>query len=325
MSADSRHHRARSGPIVAGTWLIALGLVVVIHDAADMTWAEGWPLFVIAVGCATLTTSLLGQRRLGNGAWSLLWGVGWIVVGGVLLASTTGNLDTEPIQLVSRWWPVALIAVGVWFLVASVWPTRSQPVESLTIPLAGAPAAEVRISFGAGELSVGRAPAGLLLSGTFQGGVVYRSPGPGFVEIKPDTGHGWPMSGESFRWQVGVTGETPLDLRLDTGASRASIDLSELLVRRLDLRSGASDTRVRLPRAAGVTAVRAESGVASLHLEVPEGVAARIRSRMALGRTTVNESRFPRTIDGYASPDFMTAPHRVDIEVQGGVGSTTIR
>jgi hypothetical protein len=65
--------------------------------------------------------------------------------------------------------------------------------------------------------------------------------------------------------------------------------------------------------------------MASLHLEVPEGVAARIRSRMALGRTTVNESRFPRTIDGYASPDFMTAPHRVDIEVQGGVGSITIR
>jgi len=57
----------------------------------------------------------------------------------------------------------------------------------------------------------------------------------------------------------------------------------------------------------------------------PPGVAARIRTRMALGRTNVDESRFPRTADGYASPDYEVNPNRVEIDVQGGVGSVAIR
>jgi hypothetical protein len=268
----------------------------------------------------------MGRRHLGAGAWSLLWPVAWIAVGGVLLASTTGRLDEGPMELLTQWWPVILIGIGVWFLIASVWPGRARPVETFSLPLAGAPAADVRVSFGAGELSVGRAAPGLLIGGTFQGGVLYRSPAPGLVEVKPDTGSsGWPISGQAYRWSVGLTGEVPLDLRLDTGASRATVDLAELLLRRLELRSGASETRIRLPQAAGFSQVRTETGVATLTIDVPPGVAARIRSRMTIGRTTVDEGRFPRTLDGWESPDYATAQHKVEIDVGGGVGSVTIR
>jgi hypothetical protein len=38
----------------------------------------------------------------------------------------------------------------------------------------------------------------------------------------------------------------------------------------------------------------------------------------------VNEARFPRAFDGYASPDYQNAPNRVEIDVQAGVGSVTI-
>jgi len=54
-------------------------------------------------------------------------------------------------------------------------------------------------------------------------------------------------------------------------------------------------------------------------------VAARIRSRMALGTTQVDQVRFPRTADGFASPDYERAEHRVDLELQGGVGTITVR
>jgi hypothetical protein len=95
-------------------------------------------------------------------------------------------------------------------------------------------------------------------------------------------------------------------------------------VRSLDLSTGAADTRVRLPRAAGATSVKASSGAASLVLEVPTGVAARIRMQMALGSGQVDESRFPRTATGYESPDYATAPNRIDIDIQGGVGSVRV-
>ena len=86
----------------------------------------------------------------------------------------------------------------------------------------------------------------------------------------------------------------------------------------------ASETRVRLPRAAGATTVRAQAGVASLTIEVPTGVAARIRTRMALGSAQIDQTRFPPTAAGYESPDYATSSNRVDIDIGGGVGSFRI-
>ena len=325
MATDAGRHHGHARGILAGVWLIGLGMVFVLRDAWDLSWGEAWPLFVVAAGAASLVRSIVNRHELRVGAWSLVWPIGWIVFGLLLFAATTGRISSGPGELIARWWPAGLVAIGIWFLVAAVWPGRTPVTESLVLPLAGAPAADVRITFGGGELMVRRAQPGSLVSGSFQGGVVYRSPAPGRLELKPDTGGGWPMSGRGFRWDVGLTGDVPLDLRLDTGASRATIDLYDLLVRRLDLHSGASDTRIRLPAAAGVTAVRTETGVASVTIDVPPGVAARIRSGLAIGRLTVDQARFPRTVSGFESPDAATNPNRVDIEVQGGVGTVTIR
>ena len=320
-------HGARSGAAVAGVWLIAIGLVLLVRDLQHWSWAEAWPLFVIAAGGASLVTSLPGSPPPGRRCMvAAVADVRGSALGAILLASTTGRIDEGPMELVTRWWPVVLVGIGIWFLIASVWPGRQRPVESFSLPLASAQAADVHVSFGAGELSMGRAAPGLLIAGTFEGGVLYRSPAPGIVEVKPDTGSsGWPLSGQAYRWSVGLTGEVPLDLRLDTGASRATVDLGELALRRLDLRSGASETRIRLPMAAGYSQVRTETGVASLSIDVPPGVAARIRSRMTIGRTSVDEGRFPRTLDGWELPDYATAQNRVEVEVGGGVGSVTIR
>lgn len=318
-------HGARDGAITAGVWLISIGLVFLVRDWAGWSWGQAWPLFVIAASAAAFVTSLLRRDKLDAGSWSLLWPIAWLVIGIVLLAGTTGQLGMGLGELFSRWWPVALILVGLWFLVAAVWPGRRRPVESLTLPLGPSLGADVKLTFGGGVLDIGRATRGSLVSGTFQGGVRYRTNGPDSVELQPDTGRGWPMGGATFRWTVGLTGEKPLDLRLDTGASRATIDLLDLLVHRLEVHSGAADTRIRLPRAAGQTFVRADTGVASLLIEVPPGVAARIRSDMALGRLDIDERRFPRVADGWASPDYATAPNRADMEIKGGVGSVTVR
>ena len=75
-----------------------------------------------------------------------------------------------------------------------------------------------------------------------------------------------------------------------------------------------------LPRAAGATTVKAQAGAASLTFEVPAGVAARIRTRMALGSAQVDQSRFPASGGGYESPDFATAANRVEIDARAGSG-----
>ena len=133
----------------------------------------------------------------------------------------------------------------------------------------------------------------------------------------------WGWSGGAARWRIGLTAEVPLELELEVGAAKTRVDLSETRLRRLRIGTGASDTRIRLPREAGETFVRAEGGAASITFEVPSGVAARVRSRMTLGSTHV-DARFPRTADGWESPDWGSATNRVEIEIQGGVGSASV-
>jgi hypothetical protein len=195
--------------------------------------------------------------------------------------------------------------------------------ETLRIPTDGFTEAQLRIGFGGGDLTIHEAEPGALVSGTFEGGVVQRTNGPGRIALEPRNPAYAFVHFAPMHWDVGVTTEIPVDLRLDTGANRSTVDLRQLRVRRLELHTGASETRMQLPTA-GQTAVRVDCGFAQVSLEVPDGVAARIRGRMGLGALEVNQARFPRTDDGWASADFETAANRIDISVEGGFGSVFV-
>ncbi len=315
---------ARRGPVIGATWLIGLGVVFLIRQATDLPWSQAWPLFVILVGVASFVSTALNLRRSVTGIWSLTWPVAWIIGGAILLASTTGAISQGPGELLTQFGPWALVGLGVWFLIGAVIPGGSEAQEALVIPLGEASEAAVRIRFGAGEMTVRAAAPGNLVDGRFAGGVKSRVVGPGRVELEQDTDFGVMWLDRRSTWEIGLTAEVPLDLRLDGGASRARIDARDLKLRSLEVHTGASDTHVLLPRAAGMTTVRAEAGAASLTFEVPSGVAARIRTKMALGSSQVDQGRFPATAGGFESADYATAANRVEIDVSGGVGSVKV-
>ncbi len=209
-------------------------------------------------------------------------------------------------------------------------PDGSAPVpDRLAIPLEGTADAEVMVTFGAGHLQIGAAAAGLLVDGTFDGGVrVERSGGAGRARLTPPTPPtGWALNRVPYTWEMGVSAEVPLRLRVETGAADAELDLSGLRLAELRLRTGASETRVTLPAAAGVTVVDAEGGATTIRFRVPDGVAARIRSSVVLGSSDIDTVRFPRTAagDAWESPGFATAANRVEIAVRGGIGSVSVR
>lgn len=122
--------QSRSGSLIAATWLIGLGAGFLIQRAADLSWSQAWPLFVILVGVATLVSTLVNGRLDMSGIWGLTWPVVWIVIGVVLLLSTTGQLGQGPAELIVQWWPVLLIALGIWFVIGAVVPTRRGLTET---------------------------------------------------------------------------------------------------------------------------------------------------------------------------------------------------
>jgi hypothetical protein len=75
---------------------------------------------------------------------------------------------------------------------------------------------------------------------------------------------------------------------------------------------------------AGQTAARIECGFASVTVEVPAGVAARISGSVGIGALEVDHRRFPRLDGGWSTPGFETAADRIDISVSGGFGTVKV-
>ncbi len=252
-----------------------------------------------------------------------------ICTGAVLLLGNLGFLTTDPFKLIADYWPVVLILLGLYFIWLRFRPARKPKVMTLMEGLGGASRADVSVSFGAGELIINPLKKGdNLMEGTFlvkPDKQVRRSGSLAELKLRYLQ---WPFlsffSWSEDDWKVGLSTKIPLNLRLNTGASRVVADLTDNTVETIDLKTGASDVTLRLPKSSGYTRVAVKGGAADVKLDVPKGVAARIRSTGALSSLRVDEKKFPMNGSWFASPNFDVAQNRVDIEINTGVSSVTV-
>jgi hypothetical protein len=268
-----------------------------------------------------------------------------IVIGAVLILIGMFSIGNTLLRLIgfSRgiwwiFWPVVLIIVGVLIIQGfsfGGWRGGEVAREEASIPLDGATEASLRVQHGAGRLAIGAGAApGDLLSGSFGGGLDARTSRDGGklsvdMRIKErDVARylgTWSRGRQGLLdWSFNLNGSVPLSMLLETGANETRAVLTELAMRDLRLKTGASSTVIDLPAHAGFTRVSVESGAASVKLAVPEGVAARIKVSSALSGINVNTARFPKNGDLYCSTDWESAANKVEITVETGVGSIKI-
>jgi hypothetical protein len=265
--------------------------------------------------------------RRGN----LFWGSLILLIGIVLLLENAGIFDQFGISIWMIFWPLVIILVGIWFLFRAVFGKDEAEREVLSVPLEDATQARLTLKHGAGRLALrGAEMPGLLLEGEFIGGVEQRQHSAGIgVELTlevPARDFPWAIGvHRGFEWDIRLATGIPYAIKVRTGANETSLDLTNLIVTELDLETGASSTDVRLPENAGTTRVKAESGAASLNFVVPAGVSARIRTSAGLASIEIDELRFPRRGNYYESPDYDTAINRVEMELEAGIASVTVR
>ncbi len=265
----------------------------------------------------------------------ILWGGALVVIGGVLLLD-----HLFAINLGRALGPLLLILLGFWL----VWTAtrRGEPleIEEASIPLEDVERVHLRLKHGLGELSLhGGTDTETLLSGRFVGGLrrqVTRSGGSLRVALEPRVGgmrfsgfhtllHSWPRAEHGLSWDLALNTQVPLYIEVEGGLSRSRFDLSDLDVRSFRLKGGLAATEITLPARAANTQVRIEGGLASVQIFVPEGVAARIRTRGGLANSDVDPRRFPQVSGVFISPHYDDAEHRVDLEIEQGLGSVTVR
>lgn len=263
---------------------------------------------------------------------TLFWGAVLILLGGLLLLNNLGILRVDVWRI---FWPVVLILLGLATLLGSVMRRPAAEGRPVMIPLEGASSARLRIRYGAGRLRLGAgAGPGELVSGTFAEGVDHHSRRVGDVlevEVRvpedsfPDVLLPWAWGPASRDWTMGLTPDVPLSIEMETGANEARLDLTDLRVTDLRLKTGASSTDLTLPARAGHTRVRVEAGASALNVRVPTGVEARLRFRGGLSSVDADPTRFTRTGDVYQSAGYDTAENRAEIDVEMGAGSVSLR
>lgn len=263
----------------------------------------------------------------------LFWPLVLILIGVILLLS---NLGLLPGSVWGYFWPLALLALGVSLLAGAFRGAPQVPATSERQPLEGASAGNVTIRHGAGRLKVrAGGDASALFAGTFGGGVYKRVQRSGdLLDVTlrvPEQDWSryafpwnWSTSSHGLDWDITLNPEIPLALAFEIGASQAELDLSGLRVTDLSIKTGASAAQITLPAQAGLTRACIESGAASVDVHVPDSAAARISGRMGIGRLDVDPGRFQRRGDAYESEGYADAQNRIELTVEGGVGTVTV-
>jgi hypothetical protein len=204
--------------------------------------------------------------------------------------------------------------------------------ESVAIALDGAQAGQIQLEIGVGELRVARASrGGLLLEGSID------LPDGVELEQRHSTRDGvahcelsakFPRNAmrglrDKPRWQLRLGADVPVQLEVKAGAGACILDLSGLQLTDLDIEAGVGETKVTFPDR-GRTRARIKSGVGETVVSIPDSLAARVRVQSGIGSVKV-DSRFQRQASGWVSAGYDDAAERLDLRVEAGVGSTSVR
>lgn len=251
-------------PVFWGLLLVLLGILFLLQNLQLATINFGvlwqlWPLLIIAAGI-----SILPVR-------------GWVsaLTVSVLIAVSLGL--------------IALAALGV------IGPAFNRPVATSDISVSRSSDdlqnAAVSVKSGAGKLNVASDNGERLVQATLQSNftrVEQTSRQDGStqrVDIRLANDTAWWVGNYQNDLDVTLTESLPIDLKIDAGASRIQADLSRVMLRRLELDSGASDIDITLGPKQNAMDVGLDVGASSLRLKVPRSAGISVKVDAGLSNT----------------------------------------
>lgn len=289
------------GPLL----LITIGMLFLLSNLNVLPltfWeiaARYWPLIFILIGLEII----IGRQSIIGGLVVLVL---WIaIVGGVLwLSFTQGN---------------APIAGGA-------TDTISQPlgdIKSATVDL--------NIGFARTEVASLGTDSSDLMSGTFthaEGTRVTKTYNVAGTEGRlglKEEGVNFILGGASTsRWDLKLNPGIPIALSINGGVGRATLDLSSLNIISINIDAGVGHVAITAP-GNSVTTMNVNGGVGSVSITIPQGVAARIRVNTGIGNARVDTARFPQVGNAYQSANYAIAESKIDVSIDGGVGSISVQ
>lgn len=240
-----------------------------------------------------------------------------------------------PITFLAKRRSLVIVALLPMLMGCAFWRPTVGPTQAETqIPANGASSAHVELLLGAGELQLSalepRAGSNLA-EATFTYNIVSWQPtvdytvnqGVGNLVIaQPKTTAVLPQQ-IRYEWDVKLNPAIPLDLKLDMGAGKATLDLRGLTLNAVNIAAGAGELQMDLSGAwAQSAAITIEGGVGKVTLRLPKAVGVRVEATAGLGR--VNANGFSKEGDAYVNTAYATSAVVLTITVKAGIGEVNL-
>jgi uncharacterized membrane protein len=237
---------------------------------------------------------------------------------------------------------VYLLWIGLFILIfATDWLSWQHAISTreASIPLNGATSAKVRVTASASRLLINAGTMeNVLLSGVFGGGLRAQIDRAGeLIDVQVSTSKiqgfmssrfpwAWGTSSPINDWTIGMNSQIPIAFSVELAACEANLELNELRVTELNVKTSVSSMNISLSGQAGQSVVTIEASTASLQIRVPPELEARILHTGKSSHAEIDLDRFLVIEDQreYRSANYDTAENRVDIHVNASLGSIEI-
>jgi hypothetical protein len=256
---------------------------------------------------------------------SIFWGGVLVLLGVLFLLGNTGVLNNVNWDVV---WPVILIALGLWLVIARIGPGGAFADVDSSQPRDGLAKARLEIAVGAARLDVRTAALGDQLYRVH----IDHAGSPPEVNLDRATGTlrisqslGWFPGMRRLRVEAQLTDSIPWDLSCSTGTIRGDFDLSTAAVTGFECKTGASRIDLRLPAPKGQVPVRVEGG--SLTVDLTRPAASAVRVQVSAGAVQLKADGARQ--DGIGSREWRSvgydaAADRYDVTIAGGAANVTV-
>ena len=209
------------------------------------------------------------------------------------------------------------------------WPSGPLQTETRSVQLGDAKTVRAEIKMGAGEMTLGGG-ARDLFEGQFSYNVARWKPevdysvsgSRGQLTVRQPEASG-PMRNSKNRWDLHFNNQVPLELSVELGAGKSTLDLGTLALSQLDVKMGVGETIVDLSGDwKNDLVARIRGGVGQATVRLPRDVGVRVHAKGGIGQ--INAGELERKDGDYVNEAYGKSPVTLSVDVEGGIGQINL-
>jgi len=301
------------GRIYSGFVIMTIGILLLLGNFGIISWSvlsgfsQIWPLIIIAVGLNMFFNNHIFVKMLTFTALVVA-----LIMAGMAYPPSDNwkfnfrfdgfNQDSWNQKSVSKDYPMEQnITSAELNLKLSAWSLRiaGQDAQLLSARFPGNYDKESAVTTDGGTRK----------SFTFDGGP--------FTIGGSDNDNDW-------KYEYGLNSTLPWDVQIDAGATEADLDFSNVILKNLELNSGAGDIDIRIGKVARKAIVVADVKASDFKVTLPKETGYKAIITGTIHDISIDGDDYVKAGNVYTSENYSTAPQKVDLNLDVAVGDIQI-